>query len=144
MTRPVRIQLCRTKGFRLQEHSKALNGLPAIVVDRTSIFGNIFTRFVFDKKNSKFVKNAELCIPLYYDDKHRRKLVAFFEEMVFENEDLLRYGYPSIEEIRRELRGKNLACWCPLDQPCHADVLLRIANDWPDEAIAIAQRGGRK
>ena len=23
-----------------------------------------------------------------------------------------------------DLRGKNLACWCPLDQPCHADVLL--------------------
>ena len=28
----------------------------------------------------------------------------------------------------RPLRGKNLACWCPLDQPCHADVLLRLAN----------------
>lgn len=27
-----------------------------------------------------------------------------------------------------ELRGKNLACWCPLDQPCHADVLLEAAN----------------
>mgnify|MGYP001564058662 CR=1 FL=1 len=27
-----------------------------------------------------------------------------------------------------ELRGKNLACWCPLDLPCHADVLLEIAN----------------
>ena len=27
-----------------------------------------------------------------------------------------------------ELRGKNLACWCPLDQPCHADVLLELAN----------------
>jgi hypothetical protein len=26
------------------------------------------------------------------------------------------------------LRGKNLACWCALDQPCHADVLLEIAN----------------
>lgn len=26
------------------------------------------------------------------------------------------------------LRGKNLACWCPIDQPCHADVLLEIAN----------------
>ena len=26
------------------------------------------------------------------------------------------------------LRGKNLACWCPLDQPCHADVLLKLAN----------------
>lgn len=28
-----------------------------------------------------------------------------------------------------ELRGKNLACWCALDQPCHADVLLELAND---------------
>ena len=27
------------------------------------------------------------------------------------------------------LRGKHLACWCPLDAPCHADVLLEIAND---------------
>ncbi len=27
------------------------------------------------------------------------------------------------------LRGKDLACWCPPDQPCHADVLLEIAND---------------
>lgn len=26
------------------------------------------------------------------------------------------------------LRGRHLACWCPLDQPCHADVLLEIAN----------------
>ena len=26
------------------------------------------------------------------------------------------------------LVGKDLACWCPLDQPCHADVLLEIAN----------------
>lgn len=30
--------------------------------------------------------------------------------------------------IRAELHGKDLACWCPLDQPCHADVLIRIAN----------------
>lgn len=27
-----------------------------------------------------------------------------------------------------ELRGKNLACFCPLTRPCHADVLLEIAN----------------
>jgi hypothetical protein len=26
------------------------------------------------------------------------------------------------------LRGKNLACWCRLDAPCHADVLLELAN----------------
>ena len=35
---------------------------------------------------------------------------------------------------RRELRGKNLACWCPLGQPCHADELLRIANEGHDES----------
>lgn len=29
------------------------------------------------------------------------------------------------------LRGKNLACWCALDAPCHADVLLELANPAP-------------
>ena len=28
-----------------------------------------------------------------------------------------------------DLRGKDLACWCPLGQPCHADVLLELANE---------------
>ena len=36
---------------------------------------------------------------------------------------------PAIDEIVAELRGKDLACWCPLDQPCHADVLLKLANE---------------
>ena len=40
---------------------------------------------------------------------------------------------PSMAEIRSELHGKNLACWCALDQPCHADVLLVLANGAPDE-----------
>ena len=31
------------------------------------------------------------------------------------------------------LRGRDLACWCPLDQACHADVLLRVANPPPRE-----------
>jgi hypothetical protein len=29
---------------------------------------------------------------------------------------------------RGELVGRDLVCWCPPDQPCHADVLLEIAN----------------
>jgi hypothetical protein len=32
------------------------------------------------------------------------------------------------QQVKLELAGKNLACWCPLDEPCHADVLLEIAN----------------
>jgi hypothetical protein len=34
----------------------------------------------------------------------------------------------SVEEIREHLAGRDLVCWCPLDQACHADVLLEIAN----------------
>lgn len=39
------------------------------------------------------------------------------------------WGAPA--EFRRtlnELRGHDLACWCPLDEPCHADVWLELAN----------------
>jgi len=32
-------------------------------------------------------------------------------------------------EMRRRGAGKDLACWCPLDAPCHADVLLDLANE---------------
>jgi Domain of unknown function (DUF4326) len=35
---------------------------------------------------------------------------------------------PSHAQIRLHLAGKNLACWCPEGQPCHADVLLTLAN----------------
>ena len=37
-------------------------------------------------------------------------------------------SFPNKEIIRTELRGKNLACWCKIGEPCHADVLLEIAN----------------
>ena len=40
------------------------------------------------------------------------------------------YGFGSVQlaEMLCELRGKNLCCWCPLDKPCHADLLLQLAN----------------
>jgi hypothetical protein len=37
-------------------------------------------------------------------------------------------GVCALQPTLKKLRGHDLACWCPLDQPCHADVLLRIAN----------------
>ena len=33
-----------------------------------------------------------------------------------------------VERLRAEVAGRDLACWCPLDSPCHADVLLELAN----------------
>ncbi len=32
------------------------------------------------------------------------------------------------DDVRRDLAGKTLACWCQIDDPCHADALLEIAN----------------
>ena len=37
-------------------------------------------------------------------------------------------GEAMAEAAKRELRGKRLACWCPIGMPCHADELLEIAN----------------
>jgi hypothetical protein len=43
----------------------------------------------------------------------------------------------SVEDVQRQLKGQNLACWCPLDRPCHADVLLEVANP-VDAAVSQA------
>lgn len=34
----------------------------------------------------------------------------------------------ALDRLRAALGGKDLACWCSLDQPCHVDVLLELAN----------------
>ena len=56
--------------------------------------------------------DAEMCVALY------RRMVT--EENI--------WTMPNKQGIKDELRGKDLACWCALDKPCHADVLLEIAN----------------
>src|ERR1700756_2143821 len=35
----------------------------------------------------------------------------------------------TIDDVRRELQGRDLVCWCKLDGPCHADVLMEIAHN---------------
>jgi hypothetical protein len=42
--------------------------------------------------------------------------------------DHLRQHPELVEQARRELAGKDLACWCPGDQECHADVLLAVVG----------------
>lgn len=62
---------------------------------------------------------AEQCVQMY-----RERLTG--QDMAH-----IEYRHPSRDELLAEvqnLKGKNLACWCPLDKPCHADVLLEIAN----------------
>jgi hypothetical protein len=56
-----------------------------------------------------------------YADQDNAELVRLFRENCLTPEFIC--------SVRSELKGKDLACWCPLDQPCHADVLLKIANE---------------
>lgn len=45
-------------------------------------------------------------------------------------EDLWRGGLPfGVGDVRRLLAGRDLACWCRPEDPCHADVLLEVANE---------------
>lgn len=42
--------------------------------------------------------------------------------------DLHHVGFPPTRDEISALRGKNLMCWCAIGQPCHADILLELAN----------------
>ena len=69
------------------------------------------------------------------------EVVELFRLTVTKPTPGMRMAYPSAagrfvsfdDADLAELRGRDLACWCPLDQPCHADVLLELANA-PDPA----------
>lgn len=118
MAEPVRLQLSRRKGFNLQALSLATNGLPAVNVARPSKWGNPFPipcNRMGDYGRWERATDAA-------------GVVRFFREMLDEG----RRNYPPQREIEK-LRGKNLACWCKPGSPCHADVLLEIANLKCDE-----------
>ena len=95
----------------------------AIYCGRPSLFGNPFPVSVHGRE-----KAVEL---------HRRWLEGSMsaEEMKeLSAADRLPDAI-SLVDLRRmvldrlqELRGQDLACWCRLDQPCHAEVLLELAN----------------
>lgn len=120
---PARLQLSRLGGFNLQKTSHALNGLEAAKVARPSIFGNPF-------KISDMVSLREA--GLLADQTPRAAAVRCFRDWL-EGKTVVGQratvvSPPSAQLIRDHLHGKNLACWCRADQPCHADVLLEIAN----------------
>jgi uncharacterized protein DUF4326 len=105
-----RVRLQRAKGWRKPPNT--------VVVSRPSRFGNPFAMADAMQRDPALTK-AEA----------RRVVVDEFRRMTRSAKERERQGYPGNDEIKRELRGKNLACWCPEDGPCHADVLLEIANE---------------
>lgn len=64
----------------------------------------------------------------------RATAVTLFRDMLLDPSLRAAAGYPS---DLSPLRGKNLGCWCSLDGPCHADVLLEFANALPESDLTI-------
>lgn len=105
-TTPQRIQLSRAKGWRMPDNT--------VKVDRTTKWGN---PFVVGKPGGVYTAKV-------VDRRHAWQL---YRSIALSNERLA-------TDARAELRGKNLACWCPHPtnpyepDECHASVLLEIAN----------------
>lgn len=112
---PQRIQLRRAKGWRKPEG--------AVVVARPTKWGNPIRWRDYYKTRHDIDGESYLPHPA---DCRRWAVTDFRDALLWSHRFPLRY--PSIAEIRAELAGKDLACWCPLDEPCHADVLLELAN----------------
>lgn len=139
MTPPVRIQRRRVKGWRMPENT--------VSVTRPGPFGN-----PFDLRSAAHCWTA-LAHGFRGDRRGRQDAsVAMFRAWIMQGRAVASTGCgiylevdgvrtpaavsptltapapPSIERIRAELRGRNLACWCRPGDPCHADALLELAN----------------
>lgn len=106
---PVRIQRKRTKGWRMPEG--------AVYVGRPTTWGNPY--LVGRRYGGFTVLSVKDAVASY------RRDIEWNER----NTDRPMNAGIRVDDIRRDLRGKDLVCWCPLDQPCHADVLLELANE---------------
>jgi hypothetical protein len=120
---PTRIQLSRAKGWRMPENT--------VKVDRTTGFGNPFP--VTKGTSSTMGKTTDIWSvgtwegPAMWlrDSKEEATALSVkaFRSWI---------EAPAQEKLRCRaviaLRGKNLACWCKIGSPCHADVLLELAN----------------
>ena len=103
--KPIRIQRKRTKGWRMPHNT--------VYVGRPTTWGNPFT---IDCDAFEFSFAMPWQNPINIEqvlDDYREYVIVW--EMISSN-------------WAKQLKGKNLACWCPLDQPCHADILLEMAN----------------
>lgn len=100
-TKPVRIQLSRRKGWRIPNNT--------VSVARPHFFGNPFV-------TATSTNGGNITRP---------EAVKLFKRALVEGR--LQF---SVTQVKERLEGKNLACWCdPTDGlPCHADVLLEVAN----------------
>jgi hypothetical protein len=115
---PQRITLSRAKGWRMPPDT--------VKVDRSTQWGNHWEAWRepgYDGGKWFAVRNRREYHPMHDKAAAIAKCISEFERET--TESLAHYGGMS---RLLPLRGRNLACWCKPGQPCHADVLLKLAN----------------
>jgi len=103
---PFRVQLRRTKGWRMPPNT--------VKVDRTTKWGN---PFIVGKHGTR----AE-CVDLF-----GKMLAGYICLTVGDPDEQIAYR-KMVKLHHGELEGKNLACWCPPNAACHADILLKLRH----------------
>lgn len=111
--KPQRIQRKRTKGWKMPPNT--------VSVTRPGRFGNPYRVGLV----ACSCRSVGECTHNSFRCETALEAKAAFQAWL---DDVLANGNGRMREDIKALRGKNLACYCPLDQPCHADVLLEIAN----------------
>ena len=131
---PKRIQMSRQRPWRAENPD-------AVIVARPSKWGNPFAAKIKRGEAGQATATREYLV----EDFRRWLLTPLVRRMTREgwadvahNGQTAYLGVPFADRARildslEELRGRDLACWCPTSQPCHADVLLEIANGAPDD-----------
>lgn len=117
---PDRIQRRRVKGWRMPDG--------AVYVGRGTRWGNPFAVGYQCSFGGAMHLAVEDIFATLGSPRGRARVPDAATATAWFRELMLAHPY-MVERARRELRGKPLACWCRLDQPCHADVLLELAND---------------
>ena len=115
---PLRIQRKRTAGWRMPEG--------AIYCGRPTIWGNPWST---EKAMASGLFKPEFVAEVVVNEYRAwllNKESPFMEHCGYRH--TLHYRRGHILEHLHELKGKQLACWCGLDKPCHVDVLAELAN----------------
>lgn len=126
--KPVRIQRSRRSGWRMPPNT--------VAVSRGTKWGNPF--YIINEEGSPWITDARVpSMPVC--NYEAKKLLGLPEAGAFNWENARRgvvalFKAQCCDRSFEELRGKNLACWCPLLDEygrkfhCHADVILERAN----------------
>lgn len=112
---PKRIKRERTKGWRAPEG--------AVYVGRGSRWGNP-TRVVYRRETSGWHAEHDNGggVGTFPTPTEARRFAVEAYRHHLDTHPFL------VKDVREQLAGRDLMCWCPPGEPCHADVLLRVAN----------------